>query len=240
MRRKTLWPTAWLALALLPGCSTIKSWFPDKERDYQFTTEIPELVVPEDLKQKGLAAVAEPVPRAQPVASIAQTETAQEPQIQAPVAPEVAKQAKPQTQPVEDSIVHPGVGTNISSLQIDQPQLQASRLVAKALSRQKLEIVERNVDKGYFYVKFDPNAVKAKDESIWDELNFLFGEDPSQEEEFRITVHELSPQMSEVTVQDSSGKTLSNAAANALLRLMTEAINETLNQPDADPAAVQE
>lgn len=40
---------ATLALGLLAGCSTIRNWFPDKGKDYQYTTEIPALVLPPDL-----------------------------------------------------------------------------------------------------------------------------------------------------------------------------------------------
>lgn len=39
-----------VALVNLSACSTIKSLFPDKEKDYQFTTEIQPLVLPPDLK----------------------------------------------------------------------------------------------------------------------------------------------------------------------------------------------
>jgi len=37
-------------LLTLPACSYIKSMFPDKEKDYQYTTEIPPLILPNDLK----------------------------------------------------------------------------------------------------------------------------------------------------------------------------------------------
>ncbi|MDP3333928.1 MAG: hypothetical protein Q8S55_18390, partial [Methylococcaceae bacterium] len=33
----------------LSACTTIKEAFPDKEKDYQFTTEIPKLIIPADL-----------------------------------------------------------------------------------------------------------------------------------------------------------------------------------------------
>jgi outer membrane protein assembly factor BamC len=81
------------------------------------------------------------------------------------------------------------------------------------------------MDKGYFFVKYDPDAIKPKDGSILDEINFLFGDDPSQEQEYRVSLHQLDAQLTEVTVQDSAGKTLSNVAATSLLRLITEGIN---------------
>ena len=34
----------------MSACTYIKSLFPDKEKDYQYTTEIPPLILPDDLK----------------------------------------------------------------------------------------------------------------------------------------------------------------------------------------------
>lgn len=226
-----------LMLSSLSACSTIKSWFPDKERDYQFTTEIPELIVPDDLKNKGLnplvRAPAQPVAEAAPSAK----------EVAAPEAPVNDTPAKtPTTHPqpaAESAVASTGANRNqsYSSLQIDQPQIQAARLVGKALSRQKMEIVERNFDKGYFYVKYDPAALKASDDSIFDELNFLFGDDPSDEQEYRLSLREINPQLTEVTVEDSEGKSLANAAATSLLKLITEGINQDVGQDRSEPAA---
>lgn len=237
------WVSISLLASALSGCSTIKSWFPDKERDYQFTSEIPELIVPEDLKNKGLPSLS-----SQSSVQTAVTEPSEPVSVEsdqdAGIATESTSDASPvaeteQTQAASKSSVS-GVA---SSLQIDQAKTPATRMVGRALSRKQIEIVERNIEKGYFYVNFDPNAVEAKDESIWDEIAFLFGDDPSQEQEYRITVHQVSEQMSEVTVQDSDGKTLSDNVANALLRLITDGINEVMNQDataDDSPDATEQ
>lgn len=224
----------------LSACSTIKSWFPDKERDYQFTSEIPELIVPDDLKNKGLPSLA--APAAAPVGTeteaavsdVSDTAAADAGNTQVSEAKAEQENAVPQQAAVPETSATGGV----SSLQIDLSKMPATRMVGRALTRQKVEIVERNVDKGYFYVKYDPNAVEAKDDSIWDEFNFLFGDDPSQEQEYRISVRGIGPQMSEVTVQDEQGKFLSTPAANALLKLITEGINQAVDQDEvADEAA---
>ena len=226
-----------LSIALITGCSTIKSWFPDKERDYQFTSEIPELIIPDDLKAKASAPLSSP----RTTAAVA---SQPEPVATKPAPVDAAKPApaksvvknKDEAKPVSTTV--PST-TTASSLQIDQSQNQAVRIVARALTRQKIEIVERNIEKGYFYVKFDPNAVKATDESWLDEMNFLFGDDPSQEQEYRVSLQEIAAQTTEVTVEDDSGKLLSNAPANALLKLITEGINQDTSpiQPENQPAA---
>lgn len=224
-------------VSLMPACSYVKSWFPDKERDYQFTTEIPELVIPDDLKRKTLAAppAAAVVPKAEPVAAAT-------PQPVPTKSEEAVAQARPPTEsvrPAETSVPapRPAATANVSSLQIDQSAQQAWWLVGKALSRQKLEVVERNVDKRYFFVKYDPNAIKPDDGSFLDEINFLFGDDPSREQEYRISVNELDAQSAEVTVQDEAGTTLSNDVATSLLRLITDGIKQDMSaEPTEAPA----
>ncbi|OAI13319.1 hypothetical protein A1507_17225 [Methylomonas koyamae] len=224
----------------LPACSYIKSWFPDKERDYQFTNEIPELVIPDDLKHKTLATrpattpasvAAEAVAAATTETSAAKAEQADTETRASVRSAKAAETAEPAPAP------HPAGTPGVSSLQIDQSAQQAWWLVGKALSRQKVEVVERNADKRYFFVKYDPNAVKPEDGSFWDEINFLFGEDPSREQEYRISVNELDAQTAEVTVQDESGVTLSNEVATSLLRLITDGIKQDLSaEPTEAPA----
>jgi len=223
----------WMSIALLAsalsGCSTIKSWFPDKEKDYQFTSEIPELIVPEDLKNKGLSSLLPQASAQAPVTASTDSESGESGRDAAATStPEsdVTTEAEPAQVPASSA------SDVASTLQIDQSKLHATRMVGRALSRKQIEIVERNIEKGYFYVNFDPHAVEAKDESLWDEITVLFGEDPSKEEEYRITVRELSEQLSEVTVQNSDGKTLSNSVSNTLLRLITDGINEAVDQED--------
>ena len=221
------WISVGLLISTLSGCSAIKSWFPDKERDYQFRSEIPELIVPEDLKNKGLASLS------------SQTSEEASDSVAIGTDQDVAMPSEPEPSTSSDSDVDQGqapassVSDVASTLQIDQAKTPATRMVGRALTRKQLEIVERNIEKGYFYVNFDPNAVEAKDDSIWDEITFLFGDDPSQEEEYRVTVRQISENISEVTVQDSDGKTLSNSVANALLRLITDGINEVMDQDEA-------
>ena len=225
--------TVLLCLPLIgSGCSTIKSWFPDKERDYQFTSEIPELIVPTDLKAGALTMVAAS-PRAEDIHADVSEPRAEATRESAPIETESAAAIEtPQVAPVSALPVG-------SSLQIDQPMKQAGRIVARAMSRQKLEIVERNIDKGYFYVRFDPDATTVVDEdSILDEIKFLLGDDPSQELEYRVALHEINPQLTEVSVQNSEGKPLATRAANQLLKMITDAINQDVSKdeiPQSEP-----
>jgi len=235
-----------LLLIAATACSTIKSWFPDKERDYQFTTEIPEMIVPDDLKAGSLSTLAvspssAPAEVEAPAVEVAKQST---PSADSIVALNKASKATKQQaeerqvdQTQADETVVNAPASSGSSLQIDQPQSQAAHIVSKAMSRQKLEITERNVDKGFFVVKFDPNAVQPEDKNWLDEINFVFGDEPSNEREFRIQLRQLNPQLTEVTVQDSEGKTQSSVAGNALLKLITDGINQDISGPEAPKSA---
>ncbi len=224
-----------LLMQAVSGCSYIKGLFPDKERDYQFRTEIAPLIIPEDLKAKTISALPPqrtPQQLAQAaVAKASSEQTAPDPVVVKKSAPESASSVAVQ-QPTQ-AAVQPN-SPKVSSLQIDQPLTQAARIIGRALSRQKIEVVERNIEKGYFYVRFDMHAIKAEDNNFWDELNFMFGEDPSNEQEYRISLQELSAQMTEVTVQDGEGKPISNQQATTLLRLIAEAINQDTANTNTD------
>jgi outer membrane protein assembly factor BamC len=225
------------ALAGLSACSTIKSWFPDKGREYQFTSEIPELVIPADLQasangKPAAGRMSSPVPvktdAAQDAAHTASPENTADKDVKDRSDHNVADGGQVQT-----ATANPSQG---SSLQIDQDRPQAARMVGKALSRQKIEIIERNVDKGFYYVKFDPQYFVPQDKSFLDEINFIFGESVSSEQEYRVNLQQVAPQLTEVTVEDNSGKALSNNAANALLRLITESIKQNPSDTGAEAA----
>ena len=216
-----------LLVWLTSGCSYIKSLFPDKERDYQFRTEIPELIIPEDLNAHKLSGPLKTVTVTE--AAPANTGSA----IAAPVksgstASETTGASRGQSSTSTITVDRSAPAVPGSSLMIDQMQKQAWRLVARALSRQNIEIVERNMEQGYFYVKYDPNAVKPEDSSFWDEMLFLFGEDPSHEKEYRISLLEVAPLETEVTIQNSEGKTIADHASIALLKSITDGINNDI------------
>ncbi|MGD0959227.1 MAG: outer membrane protein assembly factor BamC [Methylomonas sp.] len=217
----------WIILTALPGCTFVKSLFPDKERDYQFHTEVPDLIIPDDLKPhpvtsprvSGLSSTLAP-----PAVTASNPVPAPDPR-QTPTPADKPQPAPHNTSAAKKPVKVEVGNADVSSLQIDQPKMQSWRLVAKALSKQRIEIVERNLDNTYFFVKYDPNAVKPKDNTFWDEMKFLFGEDPSNEQEYRVNLTEINPDNTQITIQDMNGQTLSTPAATNLLKLITDGVN---------------
>lgn len=89
--KNVLFCTGLLAINLLTACGYVKSLFPDKEKDYQFTTEIPAIVLPPDLaKDDSLKVLSRP----EPVVSVPKIQ----PEIAAP-APVVEKPTVPEPSP---------------------------------------------------------------------------------------------------------------------------------------------
>lgn len=146
-------------LVNVSACSTIKNLFPDKEKDYQFTTEIPPLIMPPDLAGDSIANV----PAAAPVAEATDVASTVPPTETAPTVDRKLTQVE---------LVDAGEGTK--RLRIGAPSTIAWRMVGKALSRKSIEVTNRNQDEGRFDVQYDPNKKEVEDGSVWDEVQFFF------------------------------------------------------------------
>lgn len=226
----------------LGACSTIKSWFPDKEKDYQFRSEIAPLIIPDDLKAKSGPNL--PVPRTpQQIAGDAVRVASNVPAIvQAPVStvtPATTKNDKPSSVEAKTDQYAKPVASEVSALQVDQGLEQAWRMVGKALSQQKFEIIERNLDNAYFLIRFDTANEHAEYKHFWDEFSFLFGEDNRTDLQYRISLHAIEALSSEVVVEDGEGKLLSNSVANQILKSITEGINRTNTTESSQDSATK-
>jgi outer membrane protein assembly factor BamC len=105
--------------------------------------------------------------------------------------------------------------------------VRAWRIVGKSLTRKSLEIIDRNINDGLFLVQYDPNEKDIEDDSIWDEIDFLFGDDKSNEQEYQIRLVE-DRGLTEVLVLDQQGTPLSQGVGLTLLNLMHDTIKADL------------
>ena len=204
------------------ACSYIKSLFPDKEKDYQYTAEIPPLAVPDDLKKGSAATALEPkLPEASTQAS---TTLPEKPADEVPATPEVKNEepAATEIETVEISekisveLIRFDDGENRLRLGVEKPR--AWRLVSKALSRKSIEVTDRNQDEAYFVVQYDPDEQKIEDGSLWDEAVFMFRGFKTNEKEYRLKLQELD-RKTEVIILDKDQQPLPND--NAALKLLT-------------------
>ncbi len=276
------------AFVNLSACSYIQGLFPDKEKDYQYTTEIPPLVVPPQLSENPVfkrpetpsaetappdaatstrtesrfdeanlppiksenpadsGADAEPASNIEPNASgqarsetessspePASPESEARPEDAAPTEAEgsaetVAPSAEPDDQTsakseamrVEFVVYDDGE----SRLRIPAGKVVAWNEVGKALSRNSLEVIERNAEDGLFIVRYDPEEKPYREDSFLDEFLFIFGGVEAKDNQYWLKLVE-DHQRTYLAVLNRAGKPMANEAALRLLKLIQKTIN---------------
>lgn len=238
----------------LSGCSYVKSLFPDKEKDYQYTTEIAPLKLPPDLGQTSLATTAvsdnpstatsapeKPEPTTAPVIespSVVATEPTPETPIATPSEPsttltETAASSEPDNkqyapikhEPIAVELIGDGAGNHRLRLRTDFDK--AWRAIDKALSRKSLEVTDRNRQARLFRVQFDPDAKKLQDGSLLDEALFIFSGFQGNEKEYAVELIDSSTAnqpQTDITLLDANRQPINDDAAQNLLKLIQKTI----------------
>lgn len=241
-----------IAALLLAGCSYLESYFPDKERDYQYTTEFPLINYPADLRKNQAtenvsdnnaaeassstenserSGVRPTTDNAEPLVNNDSSESATEPTSSAkqevpstPVTPAAESDERDTVSSVQ--IVKYDDGE--SRLRLGAGYPKSWRVVNKALSRNTLEVTERNYNNAQIVVQYDPDEVKAKDEGFMDEINFLFKGIGVNDRTFVLKFEEHGEQTDAIVLNEEHLPMLNDDAALRLLRLMADTIKADL------------
>ena len=201
-----------VVLANLSACTYIKNLFPDKEKDYQFTTEIPPLTIPPDLAGGSITNV--PAAPAAEAADAAPADPSPEP------APTVDRKL------IQVELVNADQGTK--RLRIGAPPVTAWRMVGKALSRKFIEVTNRNQEEGLFHVLYDPNNKEVEDGSVWDEVVFFVKGFEANEQEYVLKLVENDIQQTDVIIMDKEQKPVADEGSLSLLTLLHDTIKADL------------
>jgi outer membrane protein assembly factor BamC len=205
-------------LANVSACSYIKNLFPDKEKDYQFTTEIPPLVLPTDLVGDSLSGL--PAASATGKADSAATaETTEAAAPQTETVPEIDRKL------IQVELVDADQGTK--RLRIGAPAARAWRMVGKALSRKSIEVTNRNQEEGLFNIQYDPDKQEVEDGSMMDEVKFFFKGFEITEQEYVLKLVGAD-QQTDVIVLDKDHKPVTDARSLSLLMLLHDTIKSDL------------
>jgi outer membrane protein assembly factor BamC len=188
--------------------------FPDKEKDYQFTTEIPPLTMPPDLAGESIANA----PAAAPAASAVEAAPTADP------APGPAPTVDRKLTQVE--LVDADQGTK--RLRIGASPVTAWRMVGKALSRNSIEVTNRNQEEGLFHVQYDPDKKEVEDGSFWDEVIFFLKGFETNEQEFVLKLVENNNQQTDVVIMDKEQKPVADGTSLNLLTLLRDTIKADL------------
>ena len=202
-------------ISITPSCSYIAEYFPDKEKDYQLTKEIPELTVPSDLSGNHSQTVQENF-------SIDTEENISEKD------DGFAYKDSQGSVPIDLIEYSDDASTRI---RISDSFIRSWRIVGKALSRHSIEITNRDVLNGLYHIQYDPEFKKVEDGSLWDEFLFIFGSDPAKEKEYKVKLVDKK-EATEVFVLDSDGEKVSDGTGLVLLKLLYGQIKV---DPNPDP-----
>jgi uncharacterized lipoprotein len=222
---------AFSVLALLTGCSTIEGWFPDKHKQYQYSTEIAALEIPPDLSSSTIDGASggsrpswESPASADDSAEAVSSGREATPAPGAEMSPEDAKAmraGKDHPKPVlaESS-------SDVPLIEVQAPFDITWAEVNKALGRQKLEIIDQNRSDGLYFVHFAKNQKPYEDKGFFGDVAEMFNGGPGGTQEYRIKLEEKSG-VTSIYVQDSEGKPQLDGPGLDLLKQLNETLQNT-------------
>jgi outer membrane protein assembly factor BamC len=216
------------ALIFLSGCSYIKSLFPDKEKDYQYTTEIPLLMLPQDLKNSQIPGLTSSTPIISTNLDLP-TEESDNGALTTQQSPANTDLPVNEPEAIEALIALERIKLNDDgySLRINTPFIKAWRIVNKSLSRKSIEVTDRNQEKKLFTIKYEPEEQPLQDDSYWSDLTFMISGVHDNEKTYLIKLDENND-YTDITIIDEDHKLLSDDASNKLLTLLENTIKEDL------------
>lgn len=220
------------ATAFLNGCS---SWFPDKQKQYQYSSEIPPLEIPPDL----LADSVEGAVRGRRPAEAA-IDTGRSPE-DTPSAEKPAETPSPETAATDSSsgfaTPDPHSGSRRSApsgatlaqnvddvplVEIDESFALAWNDVSKALGRIEVEVTDQNRTEGLYFVYFSAEQ-NVKDTGIWGDMKALFGSGPEPAQEFQVKLEEKGA-ATMISVLDKDGKPQTEGQGLELLKRLHQTL----------------
>jgi outer membrane protein assembly factor BamC len=234
MKVLTRFICATTVLSALSACSTIKEAFPDKEKDYQFTTEIPKLIIPADLAN-GKASSTTPASTTNTVATTASTPEAESKPEESESKAAASENTNTDTAANEQPAIDPKSITadmlessnHISYLRINTPFSTAWRVVSKALSRQSIEVSERNEADKTFTIQYDPDEKPIEDGGYINEINFMLHGFLGNEKEYLLKLVETNKQ-TDVVVLNNEQKPSADEGGLKLLKVIQQSIKANL------------
>lgn len=212
----------------------IQDWFPDKEKDYQFTAELPPLVIPLDLMQKPkLTPHVTPAEISKP--NLGKTLENAKVKIEKTVAAQVETTTRPTLSEVETQIPKNEIQIsltheNIPSLNLNVPTARAWRIVGKALSRSGIEVTKHDLEMKQITIQVaEKKAQSQQEDSLFSDATSVFTGFMNNEQGYVLQFQETNEKTS-VTVLDSDLQPLKNAASEKLLNTLFDSIKADVSK----------
>jgi outer membrane protein assembly factor BamC len=217
-----------IALFLSSGCSYIKSLFPDKEKDYQYTTEIPPLILPQDLQKSQIPGLTASTPILSTDLDLP-TEESESTALTTIQPTANADSSKNESESIDNLIAVERIKINDGEyrLRINAPYSKAWRIVNKSLSRKSIEVTDRNQEKKLFTIKYESEEQPQQDDSYWSDLTFMLSGVHSNEKTYVIKLDENND-TTDIIIVDEEHKPLSDDDSIKLLTLLENTIKQDL------------
>lgn len=229
------------AVALLGGCSTISGWFPDKQKQYQYSTEIPPLEVPPDLTAStidGVSSGRRPSWESPAAAEDEATPPADRGATPAPYAEMNPSDAKA----IRAGKAHPAPILAESNQDVPLIEVQAPfditwAEVNKAIGRLKLEIIDQNRSGGLYFVHYAKDQKPYEDRGFFGDVAEMFGDGPEATREYRIKLEERD-NVTSIYVLNAEDQPQRDGPGLDLLKKLNETLQDTaLGKSDKPKAA---
>lgn len=226
----------WIVMALLglQGCSVLAGLFPDKQKQYQYSTEIPPLEIPPDLLASTIqgARQSHKNPQQPEADRFAPTDLSlSDPTLASSLPPVSPGMVEPATSADTDTDTGDEASSSSGSdryvlaessdgtplIEINQPYPAAWNTVGRALGRLKLKISDQNRSDGLYYVYQGERSESPPEHGLLSELmGFITGK-PTRGQEFRLRVEEHG-QMTYVMVVDDNHQPIRTGEGLELLK----------------------
>lgn len=242
----------------LSGCSYLESYFPDKERDYQYTSEIPMLDWPAELRKNqpegsspstGASGAAETGNPGEGESFLPQdysfgskestaTETSEQPPENNAdsVAPTEVRVSESDDRNIVASVEIVKYDDGESRLRLGAGFARAWRVVNKSLSRNSIEVTGRSHDQGLITVQYDPDETQYQDDSFMDEISFFFKGIGTKDQTYWLKLEEHGELTDVIVLNEEHLPMLNSDAALRLLKLMANTIKSDSAEKKSEPA----
>ena len=228
-----------VAIALI-GCSVVSGLFPDKQKNYRYSSELPDLEIPPDMNAPGSepdsSSLAKSSPSTQGRNSVADNNAGNAASQSKSATTDNSGQAKGRKRkPVkhnDDNVTLAQNMENAALIEIQEPIDEAWNDVGRAIGRLKIEISDQNRSDGLYYVYYGGVSPKkpGADTSFWEDVGSVFSSDKDQAQEFRIKLEDKDA-TTNVYIMDQEGKAISEGLGLELLKKLHNKLI-TLDQPD--------
>ena len=214
---------------LLSACSAVQGWFPDKQKQYQYSADIPALEIPPELDSSTIDGVPQKPPKPWSSASAEEDSRPELRATQIPPGPKSEMSVESARAYKATSAHQPPIlaqsSDNSPLIEVQAPIDIAWAEVNKALGRLKLEVSDLNRSDATYFVHY--GGKPHEDKGFFGEVSQMFSQDdPDGSREYRVKLEQTGP-VTSVQVLNPQGEPQREGPGLELLKKLHDAMQTT-------------